>query len=118
MNNRYQAYHRHQHYTQLTHHQVSRYPSKGRRRRVDKTRLPPPIDFYKRLGVNLKGGGEWRMAKCPFHEDQHASLSVSTVHGGYKCHACGVSGDMLSFYMKHRGISFKRACDELDLWGD
>lgn len=85
-------------------------------RRVNKSRLPTPLTFYKQLGFELKGKTEWQMAKCPFHDDKHASLGVSTVHGGFKCHACGQSGDMLGFYMKYKNIDFKTACTELDLW--
>lgn len=85
-------------------------------RRCNKSRLPTPLTFYKQLGVELKGKGDWRMAKCPFHDDQYASLGVSTIHGGFKCHACGESGDMIDFYMTFKQVNFNVACTQLDLW--
>ena len=86
------------------------------KRRMDKNRLPSPLVFYHQLGVVLKGGGQWRKAKCPFHNDNHPSMSVNTANGGFTCHACGAKGDMLKFYMQLKHVDFKTACSELDLW--
>lgn len=92
----------------------SKYYSK--KRSLNKSKLPLPADFYKKLGIELKGNGEWKMAKCPFHSDNHASMGVNTSHGGFICHACGQSGGMLSFYMNFKQVDFITACNVLDLW--
>jgi len=48
------------------------------------------------------------MCKCPFHgEDKHPSMRV--YRDGFKCFACGESGDVISFVMKYEGIDFKAA---------
>ena len=95
----------------------SKIPNSRRyKERANVSRLPTPLAFYKQLGINLKGSNEWRSAKCPFHDDKHASFSINTVHGGFICHACGAKGDMLKFYMDYKKVNFKTACTELDLW--
>lgn len=89
---------------------------KKHKRICNPQRLPTPKVFYQNLGIELKGLGEWRVAKCPFHDDKRPSLSINILHGGYKCHACGVSGDMIKFYTSYKCLDFFTACDELDLW--
>lgn len=86
------------------------------KRKLNLSKLPSPIIFYKNLGFYLKDKSAWSMMLCPFHDDKHASLGISNAHGGFKCHACGESGDMLAFYMKFKNIDFKTACTELALW--
>jgi KaiC/GvpD/RAD55 family RecA-like ATPase len=50
---------------------------------------PIELEFASR-GVKVTGGGKQRMAKCPFHEDGSASLSINVELGVWKCHAgCG-----------------------------
>ncbi|WP_294033806.1 CHC2 zinc finger domain-containing protein [uncultured Moraxella sp.] len=91
-------------------------PQQKQRQRADLSRLPSPIDFYHTYGLTLKGGGVWRSALCPFHGDKHPSLSINTDHGGYICHVCGASGDMVGFYMARFGVDFVQACKDLDLY--
>lgn len=80
-------------------------------------RLPSAADYYqahlKRLTRPSPDG--WAQACCPFHEDRAASLSVnlSSEKGGWKCFAgCG-SGDLISFHMKLKGLTFVQARAEL-----
>mgnify|MGYP002655752270 CR=1 FL=1 len=92
----------------------SKYYSK--KRSLNKSKLPLPSVFYSQLGIELKGNGTWKMAKCPFHQDTKPSMSINTIHGGFICHACGQSGDMLSFYMNFKQVDFISACNLLELW--
>lgn len=47
---------------------------------------------------------------CPFHDDKHPnSFRINAEHGGYKCHACGASGDMIRFVMEREKLDFKAA---------
>lgn len=52
----------------------------------------------------------WRPVKCRFHEDRQASASVNLNLGGFRCHACGVSGDALKLLMEREGIGYRDAC--------
>ena len=87
----------------------------NKRGAVNKSRLADPSTFYSQFDITLKGGSGWQMVKCPFHNDTHASMSVNREHGGYKCHACGASGDRIGFYMQWHSISFIDACRALQL---
>jgi len=82
-------------------------------------RLPNPASYYADalpylLQPNATG---WAQAKCPLHDDTHASLSVNvaTDRGGFTCFACGAKGDLLSFHMQCTGLDFRAAV--LDLIG-
>lgn len=50
--------------------------------------------------VILKRSGRNFTGKCPFHNDKSPSMSVSREKGVFKCFACGVGGDALSFLMR------------------
>lgn len=80
-------------------------------------RLPDPAPYYgQRLTKMTRPNPEgWAQARCPFHDDKAASLSVHVTNprGGWKCFAgCG-SGDLVSFHMRLRGLAFPQARDEL-----
>ena len=47
-------------------------------------------------GIKWRTGGEGA-AKCPFHEDRKASLSVNRESGLWFCHACNVGGTAHEF---------------------
>lgn len=64
------------------------------------------MQFY---GVEFNRQG---FAKCCFHEEKTASLSVKG--GFFKCFGCGVGGDVISFAMKRFGITFPQALVRLD----
>ena len=50
--------------------------------------------------VSLKKSGSNYLGKCPFHNDNKPSMSVSPSKGIYKCFSCGAGGDALSFLVK------------------
>ncbi|WP_228130416.1 CHC2 zinc finger domain-containing protein [Moraxella caprae] len=60
----------------------------NQRQKANLARLPDPYSFYSRY-LTVKGGGLWRLAVCPFHDDTRPSLSLNMQHGGYICHTCG-----------------------------
>lgn len=86
-----------------------------KREAVFKSRLTEPSVFYRQFDITIKGGRGWQMVKCPFHDDKHASMGVNREHGGFKCHACGASGDAVGFYMQWHSVSFIDACRALRL---
>lgn len=96
--------------------QVARQPKQSNKQGVvNKSRLAEPSAFYNQFDITIKGGSGWQMVKCPFHDDTHASMGVSREHGGYKCHACGATGDRIGFYMQWHSVSFIDACRALQL---
>lgn len=79
--------------------------------------LPPPDTYYASQGLTLKGGGEWRDAVCPFHQDTKPSLRVRFETGSYRCMVCGArGGDVLAFHMHKYGIGFVAAAKALHAW--
>ena len=80
-------------------------------------RLPDPAAYYARHLPKLShpNAEGWAQARCPFHDDKAASLSVHVTNsrGGWRCFAgCG-SGDLVSFHMRLHGLPFPKARDEL-----
>jgi len=63
--------------------------------------------------VKLKRVGKNYVGLCPFHSERTPSFTVSPDKGIFKCFGCGASGDVISFYMKIKGLDFKQAILEL-----
>lgn len=79
--------------------------------------LPHPARYYREHGVRLIGGGEWRSAICPFHDDTRPSLRVRLDSGGFRCMVCGAKGgDVLAFHMQRYGLRFIDAAKALGAW--
>ncbi len=63
--------------------------------------------------VKLKRVGKNYVGLCPFHSERTPSFTVSPDKGIFKCFGCGTSGDVISFYMKIKGLDFKQAILDL-----
>jgi|YelNatPaOPRAMG01_1025707.scaffolds.fasta_scaffold00365_34 DNA primase len=70
------------------------------------------VDIISRY-VNLKKVGKNFAGLCPFHSEKTPSFFVSPEKGLYHCFGCGASGDVFSFLMNYRNISFMSALEEL-----
>lgn len=79
--------------------------------------LPVPAEYFKTQGLKLIGGGEWKNAVCPFHDDTRPSLRVRLDSGGFRCMVCGAhGGDVLAFHRLRTGLPFKAAARDLGAW--
>lgn len=63
--------------------------------------------------VRLKRAGNNYLGLCPFHHEKTPSFSVSRSKQIYKCFGCGEAGNVISFIMKHRNLSFIEAVKAL-----
>lgn len=63
--------------------------------------------------VKLKKVGRNYVGLCPFHSERTPSFTVSPEKQIFKCFGCGAAGDVVTFYMKYRGLEFKEALLEL-----
>jgi hypothetical protein len=65
--------------------------------------------------LTLTGRGNERMARCIFHDDSHASMSVNVDEGLYNCFNpdCDARGDFIDFYRRLRSLTFTEALNEL-----
>ena len=50
---------------------------------------------------------------CPFHDDNHPSMSVSREKQIYTCFACGASGNVFKFIMDYEHVSFREAVSKV-----
>ena len=91
--------------------------SRNYKSNFDRTRLPRPSEFYRQQGQKLTGGGEWKNAIYPFHDDSKPSLRVRLDTGGFRCMVCGAhGGDVLAFHQQRHGLGFKQAAQQLGAW--
>ncbi len=69
------------------------------------------IDIVEFVGekIELSKKGKNYIGLCPFHNDNHPSLSVSKEKQIFKCFVCGESGNVFQFLMKFENISFMEA---------
>ena len=59
--------------------------------------------------VELQKRGDSYLGKCPFHDEQSVSFSVSLQKQTYYCFECGAAGNVITFIMEHNSCSFADA---------
>ncbi|AWI03335.1 DNA primase [Clostridium drakei] len=59
--------------------------------------------------VKLKRAGRNYSGLCPFHHEKTPSFSVSVDKQIYKCFGCGEAGNVITFVMKTKNLSFPEA---------
>ncbi|HEY8890434.1 MAG TPA: DNA primase [Clostridium sp.] len=59
--------------------------------------------------VKLKKVGRNYTGLCPFHNEKSPSFSVSQDKQIYKCFGCGEAGNVISYIMKDRNVTFPEA---------
>ncbi len=63
--------------------------------------------------VTLQRQGRSWVGLCPFHSDRKPSFHVVPDKGFFHCFPCGAHGDVFTFLVKARGLSFMEAVKEL-----
>jgi len=62
----------------------------------------------------LKKVGNVKMGRCPFHQEDTASLALYPETNSWFCFgACKTGGDVIKFYQRLHGCTFRVAVDEL-----
>ncbi|MGH4050973.1 MAG: DNA primase [Clostridium sp.] len=59
--------------------------------------------------VKLKKTGRNYTGLCPFHNEKSPSFTVSPEKQIYKCFGCGEAGNVISYIMKDRNVTFPEA---------
>lgn len=62
-----------------------------------------------RPGMRWKGNGRMLSSLCPWHKDKHASFFIDLELQRFKCHACGVQGDVINAYARLNNITNSEA---------
>ncbi|MCP4498827.1 MAG: DNA primase, partial [Deltaproteobacteria bacterium] len=73
----------------------------------------PLAALLSRSGCELKKVGKDLVTRCPFHDDDTASLVVTEAKNIFHCFGCGAAGSPIDWVMKNENISFRRAVDLL-----
>ena len=76
------------------------------RQELQKLRELPIEGVAERLGLRVVH----HKALCPFHADNHPSLSFKVSKNTYRCFVCGASGGPIDLVMKHLNLDFRAAC--------
>ena len=63
--------------------------------------------------IELKKSGKDFIGKCPFHEDDTASLVVTSSKNLWHCFGCGIGGGPIDWVIKKNGVSFRHAIELL-----
>lgn len=63
--------------------------------------------------VELKKSGRNFVGVCPFHDDKHPSMSVSSHLGIFHCFSCKAGGNAIKFIMDFEKIGFVEAVEKL-----
>ena len=67
-------------------------------------------EYLEYIGAQVPNGKSgWRKMKCPFHDDSHASAAVDFDNNIFKCHGCGVAGDVYKLIQHKEGVSYHEA---------
>lgn len=73
------------------------------------------VDVVSSYVPDLRKAGDSYMGLCPFlsHKDSKPSFSVSESKQIYKCFGCQKGGNVFTFVMEYKGISFQQAVKEI-----
>ena len=69
----------------------------------------PFLELFAELAPKREGRA-YKM-RCPFHDDDTPSLSVTPEKGLWRCFGCGEGGDAITFLQRSRGLEFGEAAD-------
>ncbi len=83
------------------------------RESIDRVRNEASILEVVSETVTLRRSGTNYVGLCPFHSERSPSFSVRESNNGYHCFGCGASGNVISFVMMTRALSFPDAVEFL-----
>lgn len=92
------------------------YPTSKHTKEIDTEAIRRGHDLVdiigREIGTPLRRGNNFVWC-CPFHEDTSPSFTVYR-DGHYHCYGCGAHGDIITWTMQRRGMSFLEACRSLE----
>lgn len=72
-----------------------------------------PVSDVAGTRVKLRKNGAEFSGLCPFHTEKTPSFTVNDGKQFFHCFGCGEHGDVITLYMKFRGVAFARAVEDL-----
>jgi len=81
---------------------------------IDEIKNISIVEVAYNLGLSLKPvGTDKYVSFCPFHEENHPSLTFFTNSSRFYCFGCHEKGDVIDLVMKIKKLSFKQALEYL-----
>lgn len=71
------------------------------------------VDLISHYNISVVKVGSNYMAVCPFHDDKTPSMSISQEKGLYYCHACGATGNGITFVKEYEKLDFQEAVEQI-----
>jgi len=76
---------------------------------LSRVRDENPIEEVIADFLDIKKSGKNYKALCPFHAEKTPSLFVSPQRGIYHCFGCGKTGNVITFLIEYKGMTFPEA---------
>lgn len=70
-------------------------------------------DVLEAESIPLKRIGREYVTQCCWHTDKNPSLTISDDKGFLFCHVCREGGDVIAYFKKKFGLSFRDACERI-----
>ena len=71
------------------------------------------VELFRRHGLEPKKRGKNWTCRCPFHDDENASLSINSERRLWKCFGCTAAGDAFDFLRLKEKLEFPEALVQL-----
>ncbi len=80
---------------------------------LDELRARVPLSDVVGRRIPLQRAGREYKAPCPFHAEKTPSFYINDQKSFFHCFGCGAHGDAVGFLMRHDGLAFPEAVEQL-----
>jgi DNA primase len=80
---------------------------------LDEIRARVPLSDIVGRRIALQRAGREYKAPCPFHAEKTPSFYINDQKSFFHCFGCGAHGDAVGFLMRHDGLAFPEAVEQL-----
>ncbi len=80
---------------------------------LDELRARIPLSDIVGRRIALQRAGREYKAPCPFHAEKTPSFYINDQKSFFHCFGCGAHGDAVGFLMRHDGLAFPEAVEQL-----
>jgi DNA primase len=80
---------------------------------LDEIRARIPLSDIVGRRIALQRAGREYKAPCPFHAEKTPSFYINDQKSFFHCFGCGAHGDAVGFLMRHDGLAFPEAVEQL-----
>lgn len=80
---------------------------------IEQAKRTDLVALARAKGIELKKNGKGYFGLCPFHADNHPSLSINPAKNLWQCFGCGAAGDAIRFVELFDQVDFKEAVNQL-----